>query len=408
MPIFMETVSAPTNIACIKYWGKASAELNTPINESISVTLDQSNLRAVTTAAASKSFRKDRLWLNGIEDESASQSRRFRACVDGVRRLASDKIDLNTGKVVVKKDEWSDMHIHVASYNTFPTAAGLASSAAGYAALVAALAKLFDAKETYDGELSAIARQGSGSACRSLYGGFVAWRVGTAERNWADSIAEQVADELHWPELRAVILVVSSAKKDTSSTSGMGSSVDTSELLAHRARTVVPRRMQDIEAAFLERDFQTFGKITMQDSNQFHATCLDTYPPIFYMNDTSRSIVRIVHAYNTWAGEIRAAYTFDAGPNSVLYTLERFEVELGALMFKYYPAPLDNAEFHLKLRDFDLDLSLLEAVEKTGLVPRSGDVKNIYYARSGPGPQHLSSDEAIIHPVTGLNTYNAK
>ena len=76
-PIYMATVSAPTNIACIKYWGKADAHFNTPTNDSVSVTLDQSDLRAVTTAAASPSFETDRLWLNGIEEEDAATSKRF-------------------------------------------------------------------------------------------------------------------------------------------------------------------------------------------------------------------------------------------------------------------------------------------------------------------------------------------
>eukprot|EP00562_Extubocellulus_spinifer_P019091 CAMPEP_0178601378 /NCGR_PEP_ID=MMETSP0697-20121206/34368_1 /TAXON_ID=265572 /ORGANISM="Extubocellulus spinifer, Strain CCMP396" /LENGTH=159 /DNA_ID=CAMNT_0020239457 /DNA_START=44 /DNA_END=518 /DNA_ORIENTATION=+ len=155
-PIYMETVSAPTNIACVKYWGKASVEHNTPINSSVSVTLDQSDLRAVTTASASKSFPTDRLWLNGTEEDGAATSKRFRACVDGVRRLATDRIDPDTGP-----DRDPDRH------------------------------------------------------AVSLYGGFVAWRKGGAKEDWSDSIAEQVAPETHWPEIRAIILVVSDAKKDT-------------------------------------------------------------------------------------------------------------------------------------------------------------------------------------------------
>jgi len=302
------------------------------------------------------------------------------------------------------------MHVHVASYNTFPTAAGLASSAAGYAALVAALAQLFCAEETFPGELSTIARQGSGSACRSMYGGFVAWRMGGDREDASDSLAEQVADEDHWPEIRALILVVSDAKKDTSSTAGMSTSVATSEFLAHRSKVVVPKRIETCEKAFLERDFESFGKITMMDSNQFHSTCLDTYPPIFYMNDVSNSVVRIVHVYNQWAGEIRAAYTFDAGPNAVLYTLEKYAVELGALMTHFYPAVagkkyLSNEIFAAEVDKFELDEGLVKAAEKTGRIPTVGDVKKVYFTRSGPGPQKLGPEMAIIDSKTGLNTY---
>jgi len=404
-PIYMATVSAPTNIACIKYWGKADAKFNTPTNDSVSVTLDQSDLRAVTTAAASKRFESDRLWLNGTEEEGAASSKRFRACVDGVKLLAADPA------------KWKDLKVHVSSYNTFPTAAGLASSAAGYAALVAALAELMDATEAYPGQLTTLARQGSGSACRSLYGGFVAWRAGTPEGRsddeipWSDSLAVQIADETHWPELRAVILVVSDAKKDTSSTAGMSTSVATSTLLPHRISTVVPERMEAIEKAFLSKDFETFGELTMRDSNQFHSVCADTYPPIFYMNDVSRQIVRIVHAYNKWAGETRAAYTYDAGPNAVLYTLEKHSVEVGALMAHYFPSGgadgfYNDAGYEASVGGFVVDPSLLEATDKCGRTPASGDVKMVYHTKSGPGPQVLDNDkDGNLDPVTGLNRY---
>ena len=115
---------------------------------------------------------------------------------------------------------------------------------------------------------------------------------------------------------------MSDKEKDTSSTAGMETSRLTSPLLQFRAAHVVQDRLDRIEAAYLARDFETFGKITMQDSNQFHATCLDTYPPIFYMNDISRIIIRLVHIINDYYGSIKAAYTFDAGPNAVIYTLE--------------------------------------------------------------------------------------
>mmetsp|Transcript_48594 Transcript_48594/g.72118 ORF Transcript_48594/g.72118 Transcript_48594/m.72118 type:complete len:420 (+) Transcript_48594:39-1298(+) len=410
--IHMATVSAPTNIACIKYWGKASIPLNTPINSSLSVTLDQDDLRAVTTASASLGFQSDRLWLNGIEEEGASTSKRFRACVDRMLELAGDKIDDKSGSVLVAKSEWKEMRVHISSYNTFPTAAGLASSAAGYAALVYALAKLFCAKESYKGQFTAIARQGSGSACRSLYGGFVAWRMGSNPAiDGSDSIAQQVADENHWPQIRAVILVVSDSKKDTSSTAGMSTSVQTSELLKHRAHNVVPKRMADIEKAIAEKDFDAFGRITMMDSNQFHATCLDTYPPIFYMNHVSKLIVRMVHVYNDWAGgTIRAAYTFDAGPNAVLYTLDQYQTELCALMLHYFPSTdhtnyINNNDMAAQARDYQLDEGLIQAVDNIGIIPQTGDVKNIYCTKAGPGPQTLGMEHANIDIHTGFNTY---
>lgn len=410
-PIYMVTVSAPTNIAVIKYWGKADDHFNTPINDSVSMTLDQKDLRAVTTVAASKRFAVDRLWLNGEEEEKAHEAKRFRACVDGVKALATPLVDEN-GKVLVSVDDWKSMHVHVSSYNTFPTAAGLASSAAGYAALVATLAELMHAKEEFVGQLSTIARQGSGSACRSLMGGFVAWRKGNPP-TWLDSMAVQIADEKHWPEMRALICVVSDQKKDTSSTSGMKTSVATSSLLKHRAETVVPQRMEAMEKAWVEKNFEGFGRLCMQDSNQFHATCLDTYPPIFYMNDISRSIIRLITVYNQWKGSICAAYTFDAGPNAVIYLLEEHVAEVGALLLYYFPSTYETiAEFvHdssgtvvANMAAYKLDPSLLTACDKTGRQPTIGDVKKMYLTRAGPGPQ-VVPNESNLDQTTGLNTY---
>jgi diphosphomevalonate decarboxylase len=82
-----------------------------------------------------------------------------------------------------------------------------------------------------------------------------------------------------------------------------------------------------MEKAIHNRDFEAFAVLSMKDSNNFHATCLDTQPPIFYMNDTSRAAVRMVEAINAThpEGKTYAAYTFDAGPNAVVYYLAKDE-----------------------------------------------------------------------------------
>lgn len=213
------------------------------------------------------------------------------------------------------------MPLRLISENNFPTAAGLASSAAGFAAFVRAIADLYQLPAS-PSELSLIARQGSGSACRSLFGGYVAWRMGSSP-DGTDSRADQVAEAAHWPEMRALILVASAAKKGVSSTSGMQQTVATSGLFRERIASVVPENMARMEKAIAERDFAAFAEVTMRDSNSFHATCADTYPPIFYMNDVSRAAIRAVEAVNAAAGRTVAAYTFDAGPNAVVYYLEQ-------------------------------------------------------------------------------------
>ncbi|KAI1337580.1 diphosphomevalonate decarboxylase [Xylariaceae sp. FL0016] len=312
--IYRASTTAPVNIAVVKYWGKRDTKLNLATNSSLSVTLSQSDLRTLTTATCSSSYTgDDSLTLNGSSSDIAGA--RTQACLRELRslRAALEAKDSSLPKL-------STMPLRIVSENNFPTAAGLASSAAGFAALVRAIADLYELPNSPT-ELSLIARQGSGSACRSLFGGYVAWRHGT-QADGLDSKAVQVAPASHWPEMRALVLVVSAAKKGVSSTSGMQQTVATSDLFQGRVSTVVPKHMDQMEAAIAARDFSSFAEVSMKDSNSFHSCCSDTYPPIYYMNDVSRAAVRAVEAINAAAGKTIAAYTFDAGPNAVIYYLE--------------------------------------------------------------------------------------
>ena len=352
------------------------------------------------------------MWLN---DKEIEINGRGRTCLAEIRKIACDRVDEN-GNVLVKKEDWDQYKVHIVSINTFPTGAGLASSAAGLACFVSTLAKLYCAKEEYPGHLTAIARQGSGSASRSMFGGFVEWQKG--ERADAhDSIAIQRADENYWPEMRAVICVVSDKEKDTSSTSGMETSRKTSTLLEHRAKNVVAGRIAAMEKSYLEKDFDSFGKLTMQDSNQFHAVCMDTYPPIFYMNDVSKSIIRLCTVLNAhYADEngkgIKAAYTYDAGPNAVIYCLEQDSPLIYAVMARYFPAPnTDNVAAYTNSPDIynkvtsDTDLipaELLAKLDKCGRAPVAGDVKYMFHTKSGPGPIHQPLSEAVLDTTTGM------
>lgn len=321
--VYRASTTAPVNIAVIKYWGKRDPKLNLPTNSSLSVTLAQSDLRTHTTASCSAAYpAEDSLLLNGSPQDVSGA--RTQACFRELRALRKE---LESKDSALPK--LSELPLKIVSENNFPTAAGLASSAAGFAALVRAIANLYELPSSPT-DLSRIARQGSGSACRSLFGGYVGWEQGT-EVDGSDSKAFQVAPAEHWPNMRAVILVVSAAKKGVSSTTGMQTTVATSSLFAARANETVPRRMQEMQKAIQDKDFETFGKVTMMDSNSFHATCLDTYPPIFYLNDVSRAAIKVVESINAAAGKIIAAYTFDAGPNAVIYYLEENEKEVAGL-----------------------------------------------------------------------------
>lgn len=407
------TAQTPTNIAVIKYWGKRDEDLILPINDSISVTLDPDHLCTTTSVAVSPAFTHDRMWLNGKEVPLSGV--RYQNCLKELRSLANDVEEEEKGIKILKKD-WEKLHVHIVSYNNFPTAAGLASSAAGLACLVFSLAKLMNVKED-NSRLSAIARQGSGSACRSLYGGFVKWIMGK-EENGSDSIAVQLADEKHWDDLVIIIAVVSSRQKETSSTSGMRETVETSALIQHRAKEVVPKRIIQMEEAIKNRDFPAFSRLACADSNQFHAVCLDTLPPIFYMNDSSHRIISCVEKWNRFEGTPQVAYTFDAGPNAVLISHNRKTAAqlLQRLLF-YFP-PQSDADLNSYvigdksiLQDAGIqDLKDIEALspppEIKDNIPSQkyrGDVSYFICTRPGRGPVVLTDESrSLINPETGL------
>jgi diphosphomevalonate decarboxylase len=310
----------------------------------------------VTTVSAYKKTdgkQSDRLWLNG-EELSVEKSPRVMTVLREMRKRAT---------------RFGDSVVHIVSANSFPTAAGLASSAAGYAALTIVLADVFAVPLNAD--LTTVARMGSGSACRSLYGGLVAWNAGK-KTDGTDSVAVKIAPKSSWLDI--TILVLNAEKKHTSSTSGMVRSVDTSALLGFRAKHVVSPRIEEMSKAYKSQDFQTFGTLMMRDSNQFHATCLDTYPPVFYLTDDSRKVINFVHALNEEAGCVRAAYTFDAGPNAVIFTQSK-----------------DTESFFKDLEKFQQQ--------------HQGVIQNILKTRIGDGPRKLDK-LSLIDPKTSLPKKN--
>ena len=407
--VLMVTAQTPTNIAVIKYWGKRDEKLILPVNDSISLTLDPDHLCTTTTVSVSPAFTQDRMWLNG--EEISLSGGRFQSCLREIRSRACDVHDTEKGIKITKKD-WDKLHVHIASYNNFPTAAGLASSAAGFACLVFALGKLMNVNEDQS-QLSAIARQGSGSACRSLYGGFVKWIMGKDEKG-TDSLAVQLADEKHWDELVIIIAVVSSRQKETSSTTGMRDTVETSLLLQHRAKEVVPKRILKMEEAIRNRDFASFAQLTCTDSNQFHAVCLDTCPPIFYMNDTSHRIISLVEKWNRSEGTPQVAYTFDAGPNAVMIARDRKTATLLLQKLLYTFPPNSDADLNsFVLGDKsilkDAGINALEDIEALPPPPEikgqkyRGDVSYFICTRPGRGPVLLSDEtQFLLNPETGL------
>jgi diphosphomevalonate decarboxylase len=372
----------------LRYWGKRDPALNLPTNSSLSVTLAQSDLCTHTTASCSSTYpSQDSLLLNSAPQ--SLKTPRTQACLKALRsqRAALEATDPSLPAL-------SSLPLKIVSLNNFPTAAGLASSAAGFAALVRSIADLY-ALPASASDLSVIARQGSGSACRSLFGGYVAWRAGSLP-DGSDSRAVEVAPAEHWPDMRALVLVVSAAKKSVPSTEGMQATVHTSALFPLRVAEVVPRRMAEMERAIAERDFETFGRVTMQDSNSFHATCLDTTPPIFYMNDVSRAAVRAVENVNAAAGKIVAAYTFDAGPNAVIYYLAENETRVAGV-FKTLLAGTDGWQGE---RGSAIESAPADLIDEGAAAMIKDSVSRVILTGVGQGPlkvdRHLIDDKGEV------------
>ena len=355
--------------------GKQDEDLIIPINDSLSGTLSTEDLCATTTVALSKNFDCDQMWLNG-EEVCIASNKRLVKCLQEIRRMSGAS---------------SEERLRICSRNNFPTAAGLASSAAGYACLLFALGRLFGVDDK--SQLSVLARMGSGSAIRSIDGGFVQWVAGDCSAN---SVARQIVDHEHWPEMRVVLLVVNAGQKETGSTEGMRRSVRTSALLPFRAKNVVPHRIALLTEAIRNRDFETFAELTMKDSNQFHAIALDSYPPIRYMTDLSGEIVRLVHAVNEFFSRNRLAYTFDAGPNACIYLLRDMLPLFFSIILKYFPfSGRDFVKGRPPPQSEPIPADLEAHLTKAGVVSRPGSLQYVINTRIGRGAE-ISETESLL------------
>lgn len=169
---------------------------------------------------------------------------------------------------------------------------------------------------------------------------------------------------------------------------------------------MVDERLEAIEAAYKAKDFPAFGVLTMRDSNQFHATCLDTFPPIFYLNEVSRRIIHLVHAYNQHAGRVQAAYTFDAGPNAVIFLEAQHVQEVMTLLLESFPPSSSSVPVPIKSstpvrRDLTVDPALRAAAKLPLSSTPDDSIKMFYVSRVGGGTRVLGRDEALVDLTTG-------
>lgn len=282
------TAIAHTNIALAKYWGKRDTRLNLPAVGSISVTLK--DLYTRTAVRFNPEIESDKLFLNGI-----------RANEKQVMRI-SRFLDLIRQRVNCTK------FAEVTSENNFPTGAGLASSASGFAALALAATRAADLTLPSD-ELSKIARQGSGSAARSIFGGFVEMKMGQ-KGDGSDSFAIPLSDENYWP-LTILIAVTSEEEKTTGSTEGMKITAETSPFFEVFVNSSI-NDLSEMRSAIMQRDLEHLGEIAEHSCLKMHALMLSARPALIYWNSATVSVMHKVREMRNRG--IQVYFTIDAGP----------------------------------------------------------------------------------------------
>ncbi len=279
---------AHANIALIKYWGKRDAKLNLPEVGSLSLTL--SALWTETEIVFSDEIEQDELILNGQKAKPKEVAR------------ISSFLDLIRNQAKIKQKA------RINSLNNFPTSAGLASSASGFAALTLAATRAlrlnFSARE-----LSVLARRGSGSAARSIFGGFVEMHKGVSD-NGSDAFAQQLFPPDYW-DIRMLIGITSEQPKKVGSTDGMTLSKETSPYYRSWIETQ-ENDLQQMREAIKTKDFLKLGELSEHSCLKMHAVALSGNPGIIYWNAVT---VEAMHAVRELRRSgVPAFFTIDAGP----------------------------------------------------------------------------------------------
>lgn len=281
------TARAHTNIALVKYWGKADTDLIIPQTDSLSLTLDQ--FYTDTTVTFDPTLTDDQVTVNQKRLTPVAATK-----VTHILDLVRQRAGLQT-------------FARVDSLNHVPTAAGLASSASAFAALAAAASRA--AGLNLDRRaLSRLARRGSGSATRSVFGGFVQWHAGHDD---ATSYAQPIQEHVDWP-IAMVALILDPHHKKVSSRQGMQASVTTSPFYA-AWREVVAHDLVAIQPAIAAHDFTTTGEIIESNAMRMHALTLSAQPPYSYFNGDTLAAMQTVQTLR--ASGTPCYYTLDAGPN---------------------------------------------------------------------------------------------
>ncbi|HAQ1766600.1 TPA: diphosphomevalonate decarboxylase [Enterococcus faecium] len=286
--MFKGKARAYTNIALIKYWGKKNEELILPMNNSLSLTLDA--FYTETEVIFSDSYMVDEFYLDGtLQDEKATKK-------------VSQFLDL------FRKEAGLSLKASVISQNFVPTAAGLASSASGLAALAGACNTALKLGLD-DLSLSRFARRGSGSACRSIFGGFVEWEK---DHDDLSSYAKPVPSDSFEDDLAMVFVLINDQKKEVSSRNGMRRTVETSSFYQGWLDSVEGDLYQ-LKQAIKTKDFQLLGETMERNGLKMHGTTLAAQPPFTYWSPDSLKAMDAVRQLRKKG--IPCYFTMDAGPN---------------------------------------------------------------------------------------------
>lgn len=292
------TATAHSNIALVKYWGKGDEKLRLPVNSSAAITLD--NLTTTTTVEFREDLKEDlvRLVGEGFEEGEVVKVSKH---LDRIRGIAG----ITTRAEVV-------------SQNSFPKAAGMASSASGFAALTVAAVGAAELKLS-EKELSILARQGSGSASRSIPGGVSVWHAGMSSET---SYAERIEYPKEWDLQVLLVMASDTSAKKVGSTEGMALAVTSPYFKI--AVTEAEANIERLRAAMEKGDFTAFGKIIEDECFRLHMLCMTTTPNILYWRGVTVEVFQKLLKLREEG--IQAFFTVDAGPH-VHVVVQKKDVE---------------------------------------------------------------------------------
>lgn len=302
------TAIANANIALVKYWGKRDSRLILPQNSSISMTCD--GLQTITTVEFSSKYKDDIVILN--DEELKKEKDAIISQLNLVREMAKIK---QKAKIVSKSN--------------FPVAAGLASSASGFAALTLS-ASSASGLQLNEKELSILARRGSGSASRSVCEGFAEWLKGK-KNDGSDSYAQSIGGKEHWQEFRMITTIVTESKKKVSSRAGMAKTVETCPYYKGWLDTI-EQDLNLVRKGIKEKDFSTVGHAAEHNCLKMHALMMTTIPSIIYWQPATMEVIHAVQAMREQG--LECYFTIDAGPNVKVMCLQKNEKEIRAKLKK--------------------------------------------------------------------------